>query len=104
MPQHAQVLSAEELFAMPDVMTRYELVQGELRTISPAGGRHAGGMQFPVISGTSQISLPEGTGKGLFLPLEMDLRASEKDRVPRREHGSARPQDAAEIPPRKKGS
>ena len=32
--------SADQLFAMPDDGNRYELVQGELRMMSPAGGEH----------------------------------------------------------------
>jgi Uma2 family endonuclease len=40
MSQHTQVTSADELFAMPDDGRRYELVQGELRMMLPAGGRH----------------------------------------------------------------
>lgn len=33
-------VTAEELFAMPDDGFRYELVRGELRKMTPAGGRH----------------------------------------------------------------
>lgn len=33
-------VSAEELFALPDDGFRYELVRGELRKMTPAGGRH----------------------------------------------------------------
>lgn len=32
--------TAEELFSMPDDGYRYELVQGELRRMTPAGGEH----------------------------------------------------------------
>ncbi|HEV2129464.1 MAG TPA: Uma2 family endonuclease, partial [Longimicrobiaceae bacterium] len=34
------VMTAEELFAMPDDGMRHELVRGELRTMTPAGGEH----------------------------------------------------------------
>lgn len=40
MSQDIQVMTADELLAMPDCGKRYELVQGELRMMSPAGGRH----------------------------------------------------------------
>lgn len=33
-------ISADQLFAMPDDGNRYELVHGELRMMSPAGGEH----------------------------------------------------------------
>ena len=33
-------MTAEELAAMPDDGNRYELVRGELKMMSPAGGRH----------------------------------------------------------------
>jgi Uma2 family endonuclease len=36
----ASVLSAEQLLAIPDDGWRYELVQGELRRMSPAGRQH----------------------------------------------------------------
>jgi Uma2 family endonuclease len=35
-----QVMTAEELLTLPDDGFRYELVQGELRRMSPAGHRH----------------------------------------------------------------
>lgn len=34
------LMTAEELFAMPDDGMRHELVRGELRTMTPAGGEH----------------------------------------------------------------
>lgn len=34
------LVTAEELFAMPDDGMRHELVRGELRTMTPAGGEH----------------------------------------------------------------
>jgi Uma2 family endonuclease len=40
MSQHIQSMTADELFARPDDGKRCELVQGELRMMSPAGGRH----------------------------------------------------------------
>jgi Uma2 family endonuclease len=40
MSQHTQALSAEELLAKSDDGRRYELVQGELRMMSPAGAKH----------------------------------------------------------------
>jgi len=40
MSQDTRVISAEDLLAMPDDGHRYELLQGELRMMSPAGGRH----------------------------------------------------------------
>jgi Uma2 family endonuclease len=36
----ARVMTADELFAMPDDGHRYELVRGVVRMMSPAGGRH----------------------------------------------------------------
>jgi len=35
-----QLMTAEELFEMPDDNFRYELVKGELRKMSPAGHKH----------------------------------------------------------------
>jgi putative restriction endonuclease len=35
-----QILTADELLRMPDNGFRYELVQGELRRLSPAGFHH----------------------------------------------------------------
>jgi Uma2 family endonuclease len=40
MAHDTRVMTADELLAMPDDGRRYELVQGELRMMSPAGGRH----------------------------------------------------------------
>jgi Uma2 family endonuclease len=40
MSQNTQVMTADELLSLPDCGQRYELVQGELRMMSPAGGRH----------------------------------------------------------------
>jgi Uma2 family endonuclease len=40
MSHDTRVMTADELLAMPDDGKRYELVQGELRMMSPAGGRH----------------------------------------------------------------
>lgn len=40
MSQDTRVTTADELLAMPDDGKRYELVQGELRMMSPAGARH----------------------------------------------------------------
>jgi len=37
----ATLMTAEELLALPDDGSRYELVQGELKTLSPTGARHA---------------------------------------------------------------
>src|SRR5918911_4455283 len=34
------LITADELFMMPDDGQRHELVEGELRTMSPAGGEH----------------------------------------------------------------
>ncbi len=36
----SQLMTAEDLLRMPDDDCRYELVRGELRTMSPAGSRH----------------------------------------------------------------
>ena len=40
MTQTLQRSTASELFEMPDDGFRYELVKGELRRTSPAGGEH----------------------------------------------------------------
>lgn len=40
MARTTQLMTAEELFRMPDNGFRYELVRGELRRMSPAGPRH----------------------------------------------------------------
>jgi Uma2 family endonuclease len=40
MSHDTRVVTADELLAMPDDGKRYELVQGVLRMMSPAGGRH----------------------------------------------------------------
>jgi Uma2 family endonuclease len=40
MSHDTRVITADELLSMPDDGRRYELVQGELRMMSPAGGRH----------------------------------------------------------------
>jgi Uma2 family endonuclease len=40
MSHATRTTSADELFAMADNGRRYELVHGELRMMSPAGGRH----------------------------------------------------------------
>jgi len=40
MSQDTRTWSADELFTMADDGRRYELVEGELRLMSPAGGRH----------------------------------------------------------------
>jgi Uma2 family endonuclease len=40
MSNAAKNLTAEELFAMPSNGSRFELVHGELRVMSPAGGQH----------------------------------------------------------------
>jgi len=40
MPSQTGTMTAEELLAMPDSGSRYELVRGELRMMAPAGGRH----------------------------------------------------------------
>jgi Uma2 family endonuclease len=40
MSQIAKRVTADELLAMPSDSKRYELVQGELRMMSPTGGRH----------------------------------------------------------------
>ncbi len=40
MSQDTRIMTASELLAMPDDGRRYELVQGTLRMMSPAGGRH----------------------------------------------------------------
>lgn len=40
MSQDARNMTADDLSAMPDDGHRYELVQGVLRMMSPAGGRH----------------------------------------------------------------
>ena len=37
----ARVFTADELLQLPDDGSRYELVRGELRKMSPAGGRHS---------------------------------------------------------------
>ncbi|MGH2460727.1 MAG: Uma2 family endonuclease [Chloroflexota bacterium] len=38
--QPTRLMSADELFKLPDDDHRYELVEGELRRMSPAGGEH----------------------------------------------------------------
>lgn len=40
MVQQRNRLSAEDLFKLPDDEHRYELVEGELRRMAPAGGEH----------------------------------------------------------------
>jgi Uma2 family endonuclease len=35
-----RLMTAEELLALPDDGMRHELINGELRTIAPAGGPH----------------------------------------------------------------
>jgi Uma2 family endonuclease len=40
MTKTTQLMTAEELFHMPDDGFRYELLRGELRRMSPAGPRH----------------------------------------------------------------
>ncbi|MEA2174461.1 MAG: hypothetical protein QOD00_2053 [Blastocatellia bacterium] len=40
MSSTTQLMTAEELFEMPDDSFRYELVKGELRKMSPAGHKH----------------------------------------------------------------
>ncbi len=40
MSQETRVITADDLLAMPDDGKRYELVHGDLRMMSPAGGRH----------------------------------------------------------------
>ena len=35
-----QITTADELFSLPDTGQRYELVRGELRTMTPAGSEH----------------------------------------------------------------
>ena len=40
MSHTCRVTTSDELLAMPDDGHRYELVEGELRMMSPAGGRH----------------------------------------------------------------
>jgi len=37
---HQEVQTADQLFAMPSDGNRYELVQGTLRMMSPAGSEH----------------------------------------------------------------
>jgi Uma2 family endonuclease len=39
-PMEGAEMSARELQSLPDVGLRYELIQGVLRVMSPAGGRH----------------------------------------------------------------
>ena len=36
-----RIITAEELFSMPDDGYRYEIVRGELRKMAPTGGEHA---------------------------------------------------------------
>lgn len=40
MATRATTVTAEQMFVMPDDGNRYELIRGELRMMSPAGGRH----------------------------------------------------------------
>ena len=40
MATSSQIITAEELFRMPSGTHRYELVRGELHTMSPTGGEH----------------------------------------------------------------
>jgi Uma2 family endonuclease len=40
MPHATRIMSADQLLVLPDDGRRYELVLGELRMMSPAGGRH----------------------------------------------------------------
>jgi Uma2 family endonuclease len=40
MATSSQIVTAEELFRMPSGMHRYELIRGELHTMSPTGGEH----------------------------------------------------------------
>ena len=40
MSQDTRIMTADRLLAMPDDGKRYELVEGKLRMMSPAGGRH----------------------------------------------------------------
>ena len=40
MSQDTRLMTADQLLAMPDDGKTYELVEGELRMMSPAGGRH----------------------------------------------------------------
>jgi len=40
MSHDTRVMTADELLAMPNDGNRYELLRGELRMMSPAGGRH----------------------------------------------------------------
>jgi hypothetical protein len=37
-------MTAEELFELPEDHLRHELVEGELRPLAPAGGRHGWGV------------------------------------------------------------
>jgi Uma2 family endonuclease len=46
MSTKTQLVTADELFAMPKDGFRYELVKGELRTISPAGEEHGAVIMF----------------------------------------------------------
>src|SRR5260221_6633394 len=41
MTADVKLMTAEELLALPDDGTRHELVEGELRTMSPSFGRHS---------------------------------------------------------------
>lgn len=73
-----KLMTADELFALPDDGMRHELVRGELRTMSPTGGEHGGlqieiGHKFRVSAGERPIGRVVGGEVGFRLSRDPDV-------------------------------
>jgi Uma2 family endonuclease len=77
--EHTRLWTAEELLAMPDDGMRHELVRGELRTMTPAGGQH--GLVITWLTGMLFRYLQEHDMGALFSPDTGFHLASEPDTV-----------------------
>ena len=58
-----RLITADELFKMPDDGYRYELVRGELRKMAPPGGEH-GGIAFDIGGSLREHLKANPSGKG----------------------------------------
>jgi Uma2 family endonuclease len=79
MVERKRITTADELLAMPDDGHFYELVRGELRTMTPAGSEH-GSVGFRLGSSLGQHVESAGLGEGFNADTGFRL-ASEPDTV-----------------------
>ena len=77
MASHAIAFSAEDLWSLPDDGMRHELVEGQLRTMTPAGAEHgrvssAAGVLLGVHARTTGVGVTFGAETGFVLASDPD--------------------------------